>query len=355
MGWINRRQFMKQSIVGTSALAFSLSQKVPESYSEEQRGILKGVHTFLNTVANEDGSFRPGIDPLYKGMSDTYYTGIAAPTYAVILCETFGWTLPYPDATREFFLSSQKSDGAFYSKTGAFDPNTPLAKLYNTAQSIVALRILGEKSKYDPIPVVEYFFRKEEFDKLPLYTTSFFPYFYTALGKSMPSEYNRQLQNYMKKQQKEDGFLGDHIASTFHMAHYNRLVGAPIPKADEMVERTLRDQQNAGSWCHHPPDWDVHAVFDALFILRQLGNQQDPRIKEAYRKASDWLMKCKQENGGFSHFPGYTADVDATYFQVGALVEAGILQPKPNLKQEEILGWGHAMIPDKQYSCVASV
>ncbi len=62
----------------------------------KKRDLLNGVKDFLYRVANEGGSFRPGIDPDYKGTSDTGLSGIAAPTYATILSTTFGWPLPYP-------------------------------------------------------------------------------------------------------------------------------------------------------------------------------------------------------------------------------------------------------------------
>ncbi len=313
----------------------------------------KEFRRFLQQTALKDGSFQPGIDPAYKGYSDTQLSGIAAPTYVTLLSETFGWPLPYPEATKEFFYSSQKPDGAFYHKTGEMDPNSPLAKLYNTAQSLVALRVLGEKPKYDPMPVVEYFFEPKEFENLPLYTTSFFPYFYTAIGKRMPKEFDEKLRAYLKREQKEDGYLGNHVASTFHAAHYYRLVGAPTPKAKPMIERTLELQQKDGSWTGiHPPSWDVHAAFDALFILRQLGNPEDPRIAACYKKAVQWILSCRNEDGGFGHFPKYTSDIDAVYFQAGGLAQAGFLKMRDDLKNEEILGWGHAMIPGKHYSCL---
>ncbi len=203
--------------------------------------------------------------------------------------------------------------------------------------------------------MVDFFFQESEFSELPLYTTSFFPYFYKALGKPMPAKYDKKLRDYIKSEQQEDGYLGNHVASTFHAAHYYRLIGKPVPKAKPMVDRVLHDQLNDGSWCLYPPSWDVHAVFDALFILHQLGDPNDPRIQTAYNKAERWLMKCRNSDGGFAHFPNYTSDVDAVYFQVGALVEAGVLKARKDLKLEEILGWGHAMIPGKKYSCLAGV
>ena len=75
-----------------------------------------------------------------------------------MISKTFGWDLPYTHRTREFFLSCQKSDGAFYAPSGTMDQNSPLAKLYNTVQSVVALRLLGSWPGHDPMPVINYFF-----------------------------------------------------------------------------------------------------------------------------------------------------------------------------------------------------
>ncbi|MGC1244568.1 MAG: hypothetical protein WA874_23470, partial [Chryseosolibacter sp.] len=59
----------------------------------------------------------------------------------------------------------------------------------------------------------------------------------------------------------------------------------------------------------------------------------------------------RKPDGGFTHFPeGTNSDMDAVYFQTGALVQSGYLKTRADLKDEEILGWGHAMVPGKKYS-----
>jgi len=348
MIYLNRRKFIKQTSIYTSGLSLGLY-----SCSKKDSEILNGVQNFLHEVANPDGSFRPGIDPNYKGTSDTGLSGIAAPTYATILSNTFGWALPYPEKTIEFFIACQKPDGAFYAPTGSMDQNGPLAKLYNTVQGTVALRLLGKEPRYNPMPVVDYFFKNGGFMDLPLYTTSFFPLFFCALGQKMPGYIDDRMREYILKEQKEDGYLQDHVAATFHAAHYYRLIGQSTPKTSEMIERVLRDQKDDGSWHLWEPDWDVHACFDALFILRQLADPTDPRITEAFTKATNWILTCRKPDGGFTHFPdGVNSDVDALYFHVGGLVEAGYLQVRKNLENEEFLGWGHAMDPKKEYSCI---
>lgn len=66
-----------------------------------------------------------------------------------------------------------------------------------------------------------------------------------------------------------------------------------------------------------------------------------------------FLISCKKPDEGFSHFPFEEhADVDAVYFQVGGLVESGYLKVRPDIVDEEILGWSHAMDPKKTYTCI---
>ena len=94
---------------------------------------------------------------------------------------------------------------------------------------------------------------------------------YAALGEPFPEDQRRALSDHLERSQAADGYVGDHVAAAFHMAHFYRLIGRPTPKADRMVARVLRDQKPTGGWDIKEPDWDVHAGFDAVFILRQLG------------------------------------------------------------------------------------
>jgi prenyltransferase beta subunit len=141
--------------------------------------------------------------------------------------------------------------------------------------------------------------------------------------------------------QDADGYLDEHVASTFHLAHYYRLLGAATPKADKIVARVLRDQKPDGSWMLNPPARDRHATYDALFCLTQLTGET-PEVKKAMQKAAAWALSCRNPDGGFGHYPGSTSDADAIYFQVGTLVMAGFLKPaEPLPKDGQLLSWGH--------------
>jgi hypothetical protein len=300
--------------------------------------VLAGVKEFFRKTARPDGSFRPGIDPAYRGISDSAYSDLAPVTYAVVLHKTFGWKLPHEDKTREFLLGRQRKDGSFFNVAGTVNPNSPDAHAYNTTQGLVALRALGIRPRYDPLPVFAAVL-KEDYKKLPAYTTSFFPLAYLAYGKPIPPEADRKIRALMT--QAADGYLHDHIAATFHAVHYYRLLGEKTPKAEAILKRILRDQKADGSWLLNPPARDRHATFDAVFSLRQLGHDR-PEVKKALARAAAWALTCRNADGGFGHFPGSTSDADAVYFQVGALVMAGYLKPvSPLPKDAQLLGWGH--------------
>jgi geranylgeranyl transferase type-2 subunit beta len=304
---------------------------------------------FIRRCAREDGGYAPSPDPQYPGYSDTGLSDLAAVTYAATLAKTMGWQLPHVARSVAFVHAHQQPDGSFTSRAGKFDPRSDLAVLYNTVQGVVALRALGERPRRNPVKVLDRFFAAEAFKKLPWYTTSFFPLFYAALDEPFPDGYDRALRDLQIRSQKEDGYLGDHVAATFHMAHYFRLIGQPTPKAAEMVRRVLADQKPDGGWNIKAPDWDVHACFDAVFILRQLGGESQA-VRQAIQKAADWALGCRNADGGFAHYPGRHSDMDAVYFQFGTLIQAGRLPAaRRDLPDAHVLSWGHAMQPGKIY------
>jgi len=304
---------------------------------------------FILRCAQDDGGYGPSPDPAYPGNSDTGLSDLAGVTYAATLAKTMGWKLPHPAKSVEYIHRRQKPDGSFAHLNGKMDPKSDLAVLYNTVQAVVALRALSEQPRKDPSAVLDRFFAGDALNKLPWYTTSFFPLFYAALGKPFPEAQDQALRTRQIQNQKDDGYLGDHVAATFHMAHYFRMIGQPTPKAQAMVARVLRDQKPDGGWNIKEPDWDVHACFDAVFILRQLGGDSSA-VRQAIDQAADWALTCRNADGGFGHYPKWHSDMDAVYFHFGTLIQGGrVPGAKLNLADAHTLGWGHAMQPGKTY------
>jgi len=316
----------------------------PPKFPQKQRPtadeVLQGLKEFYRKTARPDGSFQPGIDPDYRGMSDAAYSDLAAITYAVTIHKTFGWKLPYEEKTVDLLMSRQKSSGDFFNVAGTVAPESPEGRTYNTTQGLVALHALGRKPRHDPLPVFEAIL-KEDYKQLPAYSTSFFPLAYLCAGRPIPEKADRGIRALMV--QDETGYSNDHVAATFHASHYYRLVGEDTPRSKEMVARILRDQKPDGSWFLNMPARDRHATFDAVFTLRHEG-ADSPECRAAISKAADWSLSCRNPDGGFGHFPGSTSDADAIYFQVGALVMAGVLSPADPLPPDpHLLSWGHLM------------
>lgn len=320
------------------------------SVSPEAIKVELGLIEFICRCAREDGGYAPSPDASYQGNSDTSLSDLAAVTYAATLAKTMGWDLPHRERSIEFIHRHQRPDGSFVNLEGKMDPTSPLAILYNTVQGVVALRALGQRPRIDPFDVLDSFFSDGAFEKLPWYATSFFPLFYAALGRPYPMRYDMALRELQMRSQAADGYLGDHVAASFHMAHYFRLVGENTPMAQQMVERVLRDQKEDGGWNIKDPAWDVHACFDAVFVLRQLGGGSE-RVEKAIAKAAQWALTCRNPDGGFGHYPGWHSDMDAIYFQYGTLIQAGWWVPgvKRGLPDAHTLSWGHAMEPGKCY------
>jgi geranylgeranyl transferase type-2 subunit beta len=306
--------------------------------------------SFLQKCARDDGGFSPSPDPQYRGNSDTKESDLAAVTYAATLVKTVAWELPQREKSVEFIQRHQLPEGTFINLQGDLNPKGDLAILYNTTQGCVALRALGEKPKVDPVRALDRFFAKDVFKKLPWYTLSFYPLFYAALDRPFPREYAALIAQHIAQNQAADGYVGDHVAATFHMVHFFRLLGEPTPRADAIVKRVLSDQRPDGGWHLKAPDWDVHACFDAVFILRQL-SWDWAASRAAINRAAEWALTCQNSDGGFGHYPGWHSDMDAVYFQLGTLIQAErIPGAKCDLPDAETLSWGHAMKPGKNYA-----
>lgn len=223
---------------------------------------------------------------------------------------------------------------------GTADPKSAQARAYNTTQGLVALRALGLKPKHDPLPVFASVL-KEDYKKMPLYMTSFFPLAYGVLGKKVPPEADKGIRAIMV--QAEDGYIGEHIAATFHAVHYYRLIGEQTPNAAGILKRALKDQHANGSWFINPPARDRHATFDAVFTLRHLGGDRED-VKKALDRTTKWVLSCRNEDGGFGHYPGSPSDQDAIFFHIGSLVMTGYLRAvEIPVGDARVLSWGHMM------------
>jgi len=354
---IPRRKFLQTALVAAAGVPFSQgalasigtsNRSAPLSPIDGKR-IKSITHAFIERCARKDGGYSPSPDPGYQGSSDTGESDLAAVTYAATLAKPEGWQLGDKSKSIEFIQRHQRPDGVFVNFGGNLDPKSDLAILYNTVQGAVSLRALGEKPRVDPAPVMDRFFKNKAFAKLPWYTVSFFPLFYATLGVDFPREYRTALENRLIENQALDGYLGDHVAATFHLVHFFRLIGKPTPKAPQILKRVLRDQRPDGGWQLKAPDWDVHSCFDAVFILRQLGGDSE-KCQSAIQKAAGWAASCQNPDGGFGHYPGTPSDMDAVYFQLGTLIQAGCI-PGTNfdLPDAETLSWGHVMKPGKIY------
>jgi len=99
-------------LIALSGLASSLVEVDEKAANPLPAEVLEGVRTFITNTALPDGSFRPGIDPAYKGYSDTGYSDLAEVSYAVCLARTLGWKLPSLMKARPwncFFLGNRRT------------------------------------------------------------------------------------------------------------------------------------------------------------------------------------------------------------------------------------------------------
>ena len=94
----------------------------------------------------------------------------------------------------------------------------------------------------------------------------------------------------------------------------------------------------------------MHACFDAMFILRQLGGDSDA-VRAAINRGAEWTLSCRNPDGGFGHFHGRPSDMDAVYFQFATLIQASrVPSARSDLPDAHTLGWGHAMQPGRNYA-----
>src|SRR5262245_46910970 len=99
------------ALAGFALLVIASCIQAADSTALSPNRVLSGLQIFFTSTARRDGSFANGVDPHYRGMSDSAYSDLAAVTYAVTLHKTFGWKLPHENATRRFLLGRQQPNG----------------------------------------------------------------------------------------------------------------------------------------------------------------------------------------------------------------------------------------------------
>ena len=67
-------------VLGPTLTMQAAESPTPSPSADE---VLQGFRRFFAKTARADGSFQNGIDPNYRGMSDSAYSDLAAVTYAV--------------------------------------------------------------------------------------------------------------------------------------------------------------------------------------------------------------------------------------------------------------------------------
>ena len=324
-GPISRALLVCRLLLFAAVTMFSAEPATAETAPQE---VLSGLRQFFAKTSSDDGSFSAGVDPDYRGISDSAYSDLAPVTYAITIHKTFAMGTA-AEKLAALLLSRQNANGDFFSVRGTVNPKSAEGRVYNTTQGIVALHALGLKPRHDPLPVFTEILQ-EAYKALPAYSTSFFPLAYLASGVSIPPEADRRIRATMV--QAPDGYLHDHIAATFHAVHYYRLINEPVPMAAEIVERTLRDQKPDGSWLLNMPSRDRHATFDAVFTLRQLAHAWCRAARQI--KPCAWALSCRNADGGSAHFPDRLPMRTRTIiFQAGVLVMGGFLKPVTPLPQ----------------------
>src|SRR5262249_27993999 len=145
------RNLVRACLVAAAALASP--SLAPAADPPTAAAVLDGLRDFARRTARPDGSFWPGVDPAYAGMSDSAYSDLAPVVYAVVIHKTSGWELPHEEGPRHWLRARQQDDGAFVNVAGTIDPKSAAGRVYNTTMGLMALHGLGARPKHDPLPV----------------------------------------------------------------------------------------------------------------------------------------------------------------------------------------------------------
>lgn len=308
------------------------------------------IGRYISACMREDGGLNPNPDRAYRGRSDTSFSDIAAPAYALILEETLGFRVLDRERTLRFLARCRGNDGLYRSiRRFRKSKDTPYLQIYNTLQALLGMRII-RGNRVEPaglrasVRAVSRFYARGDYRKFPPYALDFLGQFHHVVRRPFPGRQARDVsREYLKRYR--DGEVAGHVASTFHYVRHALLTGQPLTQSREILRRTLALQRRDGSFNNMPDrDWDVHATFDGCFIVRQLGARSGwrPAYARALKAAGRYALKCRNKDGGFGHFPGCRSDLDAVYFHAGTLVMAGMLPARSQPEDlAKVLGWGH--------------
>src|SRR5258705_1099900 len=109
-----------------------------DTSNSSPEAVLSGLRKFYAKTSRADGSFSPGIDPDYRGMSDSAYSDLAAVTYPVTIYKTFGWKPPREKQTMGVLLTRQRKSGKFFKFGGTRYPPSSEGLVYITTQGKLA-------------------------------------------------------------------------------------------------------------------------------------------------------------------------------------------------------------------------
>lgn len=307
--------------------------------------LMEVIVNHLFSLADEGGGFAPSPEIGYLGIADSRVSDLAATVYAAEIAQTLGVELPYPDATAEYIRMRQQTEGYFR----CLEPRPGVRQedyyLYQTCMGVRGLKALGHSPRYDPLAWMERQIRSR--DTFEAYHPDFFANTYAALETPMPDDCAARLRRFLlSRQDPETGWIIQtpdrafelNNPMTFHAARVFHLTGGVIPHAKKILDTFMKVQKKDGSWSNG----NVHGNFDACVAIRILSDNSEP-YREAVRRAAEWALKCRNPDGGFSHFGDRPSEVDAAYFHVATLVMAGMLPSKLGPKNNWI-GWGHTLI-----------
>jgi len=322
--------------------------------------LLDSVVDHLLALEQPDGGFLASATPGYLGTADGRASDIAPAVYVAEILQTLGLDLPHPDRTAVFIQSRQTAQGYFQPHAGWSGEWTCAQRQHSTCIGIRGLKALGREPAINPRPWLDDDIRGRS--AFGPYEPDFYANSCAALEQAMAEDCERQLAEVLlARQDSATGWLMESVSDepgwgfprnnpiTFHAARFFHLAGKRIPRAEQILAGFMDVQQGNGSWSLG----GVHGNFDAAVAVRVLSDNSGP-YRAAVRRAAEYALTCRTEDGGFRHFSteppedladtvANPSDVDAAYFHVATLVMGGLLTSRLDPANDWI-GWGHSLV-----------